>query len=373
MRSEPGKRRQRQAIETERDRLKAILDSMDDGIYIVGRDYRIEFMNLALQSEVGNGEGQFCHAFFGHDPSECEHCQHGIGSFGSESHREWHLSATQRIYELTVSPIHGPDGKIARLHVLRDITERKKLEARVQKYSQSLEAKVAEQADKLLRRQRLALLGEIAAGLAHEIRTPLGAIITGIKLIEKGGQPPKERNMIFGLLNRETTRLERKVSEFLAYAKPRTPQWTETGIQVLFEEVRTLLSTDQGLLGQVDIKCSVQPGTPPWPMDSDQIKEALLNICMNALQALRGEGALALEAKFAGDILEIYLRDNGPGISLDCLPHIFKPFYSRRSDGTGLGLAIAREIIESHGGHITATSIPNLNTTFRITLPFKKR
>src|SRR5512144_3029722 len=100
----------------ERDRLKAILDSMDDGIYILGRDYRIRFMNRALRNDVGDGEGQRCYEFFEHDRASCEECQHGMSSFGPQIRRERFLPKTQKLYDVLISPIHEPGGTIARLH-----------------------------------------------------------------------------------------------------------------------------------------------------------------------------------------------------------------------------------------------------------------
>jgi len=356
-------------VEAGSEYLKTILDSMEDGIYIVGRDYRIEFMNSALQSMHGNGEGRLCYEFFGHHPSNCEHCQHQIGSFGPELRHEWHWQEAGRSYEIIVSPIHSPSGKISRLHILRDITERKKLETQLQQYSRRLETKLAEQAEELIQKERLALLGEISAGLAHEIRTPLGAIITGIRLLEKSHERRQDSDMIFSLLKRETNRLSRKVEEFLSYARPRLPQINQTCIAKLFTEIEAILSTDRELIGNVDIITEIKPPQLIWPLDADRMKEALLNICVNALQALQGKGTLRLEAKsYYEGILEILIRDTGPGIPHDALPHLFKPFFSRRSEGTGLGLAISKDIIEYHRGHIAVTSIPNLHTTFRITL-----
>jgi two-component system, NtrC family, sensor histidine kinase HydH len=375
MKQEPrrkGSAAQRQArIEAERDRLQAIFDSMDDGIYIVGRDYRIEFINRALRREMGSGEGQFCHDFFCHSPSLCRRCQHEMGSFGPELRHEWHLPVTGKTFDMIVSPLHQPDGSISRLHILRDVTERRRLEAELQEYSQNLEAKVAEQAEKLRRRERLALLGEISAGLAHEIRTPLGAIITGIKLLEQGAQDSEERELIFTLLKRETARLEGKVSEFLAYAKPRLPQLKPTHPGSILEEVRAILATDRPLLGNVTIKVTIPPDLPPWPMDGEQIKEVLLNLGVNGLQSLQGKGTLSFQAHHGNECLEIVVRDDGPGIPADALPHIFKPFYSRRSGGTGLGLAICQQIIENHGGYLSATSLPGHCTAFRISLPWR--
>jgi two-component system, NtrC family, sensor histidine kinase HydH len=350
-------------------RFQAVLDSMEDAICIVGPGFRIEFGNLALRNLMGNGEGQICHEFFGHDPSICERCRHEMSSFGPDLRREWHWPEKERFYEIVVSPLHAPDGDISRLHVLRDITERKRLEAQLRRHSGRLETKIAEQAEMLLQKERLALLGEISAGLAHEIRTPLAAIITGIKLIEKGCEQTADSELVFNLLKCETARLERKVQEFLSYAKPRLPQLQQTSIESLFAGIRSILTADHQLLGNVAITLEVKPPTLTWPLDADRMKEALLNICVNALQALGGNGMLRLEARsyYAG-VLELLVRDNGPGISRSVLPHIFKPFYTGRSDGTGLGLAISKDIIEHHRGHITVTSIPNLHTTFRITL-----
>ncbi len=357
-----------QDAESERDRLKAILDSMEDGIYIVGRDYRIDFMNLALRSEMGNGEGKLCHEFFGHDVASCSDCQHGMGSFGPQIRREWTVAATGKTYDMAVAPIHEPDDNISRLHILRDITERKQLEARLQEYSLDLEAKVREQAEKLLRQERLALLGEISAGLAHEIRTPLGAIITGIKLLEKGRESEDDRKLIFDLLMRETTRLNVKVSEFLTYARPRTPQLATVSVPSLFREVSSLVSVDEALVGEVRLESTVDSGLPDWPMDRDLMKEALHNLCVNALQALQGRGVLRLEARFAEGALELLVKDDGPGIPTHEIQNIFKPFYTLRFEGTGLGLSICREIVESHGGRISVSSVPGRATTFRILL-----
>lgn len=356
---------------TDRDQLTAILDSMDDGIYIVSRDYRIEFMNRALRRDLGNGEGRLCHEFFGHDPASCEHCQHGMGSFGPEFRSEWFSEATRRNYEILVSPIHEPDGSISRLHILRDITERKALEAQLKEYSAELEAKVTEQAEQLMRRQRLALLGEIAAGLAHEIRTPLGALLTGVKLLEKADRPLAEREMVAGLLRKEIVRLETKVSEFLTYARPRLPVRKPCSIEALLQEVKTLLETDSERLRETSIRVETAKDLPDWPLDRDQIKEVLLNLGTNAVQALDGKGTLTFEARRNQNLLEMFVRDNGPGIPPDALPRVFQPFYSRRTGGTGLGLAIAKELVEAHGGRLLVTSVAHLHTVFRILLPKK--
>ncbi|MHC1742677.1 MAG: PAS domain-containing sensor histidine kinase [Syntrophobacteraceae bacterium] len=117
------------------------------------------------------------------------------------------------------------------------------------------------------------------------------------------------------------------------------------------------------------IEVVVEQGLAEWWLDGDQIKEAALNLCVNALQSLQGEGHLWLEARASGERLEITVRDDGAGIPREIIPNIFRPFYSLRTAGTGLGLAICKEIVDAHGGRISVSSIPRHMTVFRITLP----
>lgn len=349
--------------------LLAVLNSMEDQIYVVDRDYRIRFMNWSLRRDMGDGEGALCHEFFGHDRETCDECQHGMSSFEPERRREWTSPATGRIYEVSVSPLHGPDGSIFRLHIMRDITERKDLEKALQEHSRSLEAKVQEQARSLFRSERLSLLGEIAAGLAHELRTPLGAILTGVKLLEKEPVDPSRRVMILDLIKKETARLERKLSEFLQYAKGRLPEKKPTAVGRLLNDVAAVLAADTSLTGRVRIRVETALHGDLFPLDADLMKEVLINLGQNALQSLGGSGELLMEAKPVPEGLEILVRDNGPGIASSDMPHVFKPFFTRRAAGTGLGLAICKDIVEAHGGRITVSSLPHVHTTFRILLP----
>jgi nitrogen-specific signal transduction histidine kinase len=181
-------------IRDERDHLRAILENLMDGVFITNRDFRIEFMNQDLLYQFGDGTGKRCCEFFGLSSTNCLSCHEGMSAFGPPQRLEWTSLDTGSTYDMLVSPLTNLDGTNSRLHILRDVTEQKKLEARILEYSHHLEEKVAKQADRLRRQERLALLGEIASGLAHEIRTPLGALLTGVKLLEKGGQEESERD-----------------------------------------------------------------------------------------------------------------------------------------------------------------------------------
>jgi signal transduction histidine kinase len=274
---------------------------------------------------------------------------------------------------MLVSPLPNPDGSNSRLHILRDVTEQKKLEAQLLEYSQNLKHKVAEQADRLRRRERLALLGEIASGLAHEIRTPLGALLTGVKLLEKGAQGESERQLVLSLLRKETLRLKEKLSEFLAYARPRKPDLTSGLVADMLQETVAQLQQDSELTRDVKITYDSAADEAPCYFDRAKMKEVVLNLAVNGLQALNGNGTLRLTSFQSHGQQWIQVTDNGPGITAENLEQIFRPFFTSKREGTGLGLAIAQGIVEDHGGQIRVSSVPDRETTFTVSWPMSAK
>ena len=152
-------------IRAERDRLRAIFENLTDGVFITNRSFEIEFMNQDLQYQFGDGIGKTCHEFFGLSPTNCLQCHEGMSAFGPPQRLEWTSLITASTYDMLVSPLSNPDGTTSRLHILRDVSEQKKLEAKLFEYSQNLEEKVARQADRLRRQEHLALLGCKSGGL----------------------------------------------------------------------------------------------------------------------------------------------------------------------------------------------------------------
>ena len=356
-------------IRDERDRLRAIFENLMDGVFITNRDFRIEFMNQDLLYQFGDGIGKRCCEFFGLSSTNCLQCHEGMSAFGPPQRLEWTSLATGSTYDMLVSPLANPDGTNSRIHILRDVTEQKKLEARILEYSHHLEEKVAKQADRLRRQERLALLGEISSGLAHEIRTPLGALLTGVKLLERGGQRESERDLVLSLLRKETLRLKEKLSEFLAYARPSKPNLTSGLVAELLQE--TVAQLQQDSEHTKDMKITYEPAAEEEPcyFDRAKMKEVILNIGINSLQALDGKGMLRLISFQSHGRQWIQVTDNGPGITAENLDHIFKPFFTSKRDGTGLGLAIALGIVEEHGGEIRVSSVPDRETTFTVSWP----
>jgi signal transduction histidine kinase len=360
-------------IRDERDRLRAIFENLTDGVFITDRNFRIEFMNQDLRFQFGDGVGNRCHEFFGLSSSNCLQCHEGMGVFGPPHRLEWTSLVTRSTYDMLVSPLSNPDGSTSRLHILRDVTEQKKLEAKLLEYSQNLEDKVAKQADSLRRQEHLALLGEIASGLAHEIRTPLGALLTGIKLLEKDSDEGSEKELVLSLLKKETLRLKEKLSEFLAYARPGKPNLAPGLVAELLQETVAQLQQDPELVKDVKIVYEPADKETSCYFDRAKMKEVILNLAVNSLQALKGKGTLRLVSFQSQERQWIQLTDNGPGIAPDDLDQIFKPFFTRKQEGTGLGLAIAQGIVEDHGGQIRASSVPGRETTFTVSWPMAGR
>jgi len=358
-------------IRDERDRLRVIFENLMDGVFITNRDHQIEFMNQDLIYQFGDGLGKKCQELFGLCSTNCRQCHEGMSVFGPPQRLEWTSLVTRSTYDMLVSPLYNPDGSHSRLHILRDVTEQKKLEAQLLEYSQNLEARVTKQADRLRRQERLALLGEISSGLAHEIRTPLGALLTGIKLLEKGSEEGAEKELVLSLLKKETLRLKEKLSEFLAYARPSKPNLTSGLVAELLQETVAQLKQDSELTREVKITYEPNVEEKPCYFDRAKMKEVLLNITINSLQALNGEGRLRLNSFQSRGRQWIQLT--GPGISGENIEQIFKPFFTSKGEGTGLGLSIALGIVEEHGGQITVSSVPDRETTFTVSWPLSGR
>lgn len=231
--------------------------------------------------------------------------------------------------------------------------------------------------DRLSRAERLATLGQVAAGIAHEIRNPLVGIGSTASLLLDEMDPPDPRRQELEVILNETKRLDRIVNQIIDYAKPRSLMPVAFFVSDLVQEAQKLLDApiaDRRIL----INCSIPPTLTQLQADRDQLKQVLLNVLHNAIEASAEGGVLTVTAfEFmrgaeAGMVLTV--ADNGSGIAPGDLPHVFEPFFTRgKHRGTGLGLAICRNIIEAHGGEIHLTSRARLGTTVRIWLPLRQQ
>lgn len=222
--------------------------------------------------------------------------------------------------------------------------------------------------EQLRRADRLSVLGELAAGMAHEIRNPLGSIRGTAEILRDGVAPDDPRAEFADILLKEVDRLNRVVQEFLDFARPgRNESFGRTDLPGVLEETVQLIRA-QALKGGVAITREVPP-LPPFSGDREKIKQALLNLLLNALQAMPQGGDLRIAADQDDRQLRVRISDTGCGIPPTEREKIFNPFYTTRASGTGLGLAITHRIIQGHGGRIEVESEVGVGTTFTFWLP----
>jgi PAS domain S-box-containing protein len=230
---------------------------------------------------------------------------------------------------------------------------------------------------RLLRAERLATLGQVAAGIAHEIRNPLVGIGSTTSLLLEEIEPTDPRRSELEIILRETRRLDRIVNQIIDYARPRSIAPVLFFLPDLVQEVMKLLDVPIAEK-RLKVRSSLPPTLPPFQADRDQIKQVLINLVQNAIEASEEGGALTLTAfelaRGQETGVAIHVMDTGTGVAPEALPHVFEPFFtSGKHRGTGLGLAICRNIVDAHGGDIQLTSQPGKGTTVRVWLPLRQQ
>jgi len=217
--------------------------------------------------------------------------------------------------------------------------------------------------------ERLATAGELAAGMAHEIRNPLAAILNATALLtDDTGLTPEERASTLAALRTETRRLNRILSDFLQFARPQEARRAPGDIREVVQHVGSLIRGDRSRAGRVDVRVAVDPAVPPFAFDRDQVIQVLWNVALNAVEAMNGRGRLSLEVNRQNGDVALSVSDTGGGITAENLPHVFEPFYTGKPNGSGLGLTIAERIVGAHGGRIEIDSEVGRGT--RVTLLF---
>ncbi|MBA2252643.1 MAG: CHASE3 domain-containing protein [Nitrospirales bacterium] len=229
----------------------------------------------------------------------------------------------------------------------------------------------------LSRAERLATLGQVAAGIAHEIRNPLVGIGSTASLLRDDVDPSDPRRADLDVILNETRRLDRIVNQIIDYARPRELAPVVFNVIDIVQEVLKLSDASIAAKG-LTVRSALHPMLPALQADRDQMKQVLLNVVQNAVEAMGTEGTLSLSAfesrRAAEQGMVLTVTDTGAGISSQDLAHVFQPFFTTgKSRGTGLGLAICRNIIEAHAGDIQLTSQPGHGTTVRMWLPLRQQ
>ncbi len=218
------------------------------------------------------------------------------------------------------------------------------------------------------RAEHLATLGELAAGLAHEIRNPLAGIAGVMEIIGQDLPPSSPGRQVLQEVQQEVHRIDRIISELLDYARPKPAQFRPADLYATAERAVTL-ARQQVMSRPIEVRLSKEGNLPPVVHDPGQIQQVLLNLLINSIQAMNGHGSVAVTLAQEGDQVLARVKDTGQGIAPKDLDKLFRPFFTTKGHGTGLGLSLARRIVENHGGRIEVESVPGEGTEFKVWLP----
>ena len=222
------------------------------------------------------------------------------------------------------------------------------------------------------RNERLAAIGQLSAGLAHELRNPLGTIKTSAEMLTKSIGPDQAvAQEMAGFISSEVDRTNSLVTRFLDFARPLAIRLDKADLTQVIDQAVTDVENHRPPYDVVIYK-AYSPDIPPFFFDSELLERVIYNLLLNAAQASPPRASITVKTRQIGDTVEIAVIDRGPGIDPKNLESIFNPFFTTKSSGVGLGLAIVSKIVDEHGGKIAVESKPGEGAVFRVYLPFRE-
>lgn len=221
------------------------------------------------------------------------------------------------------------------------------------------------------RAEHLATLGELAAGLAHEIRNPLAGIAGVLEVLGRDLPESSSSREIWKEVRHEIEHIQKILTDLLEYARPRPPQFQRGDLNAAAEQA-VRLAQQQVLSRPIRIELGKAPELPPVEHDAALIQQVLLNLLLNAAQAIEEAGTIEIRLEARGPFAVARVSDTGRGIDPAHLPNIFRPFFTTKGKGTGLGLSLAQRIVEDHGGSIEVASTPGKGSCFTLRIPFQR-
>ena len=264
----------------------------------------------------------------------------------------WHPQKEHRILGVSSSPLIIPEvGVVGHVYSFQDLTDEKRREVEYRA------------------KDRMATLGRMAAGIAHEIRNPLASIAGSVKLLQSISELDEDQVKLIAIVRRESERLNKLVSDFLLYSRDQRFEFRRVNIVNLLEETLLLLENHPLFGPRYRIERKFARRELPVSVDADKIRQVFWNICDNSLKAMPEGGTLTAQVEQRGDKIRIVLADTGTGFSSVQIDKLFEPFQSGFSEGTGLGLALVYQIIQGHHGSVELDSKPGTGARFVIELP----
>lgn len=344
-------------IEETKQYLENLLENANDVIYTLDLDQRFTYVNSKVET-------------WGYRKEEL------IGrpyvSLLSRRHRGRRLKTTldigaKQVYEVevlsrtgqartvmvSVSPLYDPEGRISGvLGIARDMTEVKRLELQIRNS------------------EKLASIGKLAAGVAHEVNNPLGGILNCLYNLRRKNLSPEREQEYLSSMEDGLRRVQKIVRQLLDFSQQQAPALSATDINAVVDQV--LVLTHHALVANnVELVKHLSPDLPSLMVDRHMMEQVLVNLLLNAAQAIKGGGVITIRTRMLEDVCALEVEDTGCGIPSSVLPHIFDPFFTTKGtgEGTGLGLSVSLGIIERHGGRILVDSEVGKGTVFTVCLP----
>lgn len=280
--------------------------------------------------------------------------------------RVWNLYPSFALDQILEVPLFCAAGVFTGLLARRERKQRADLERVTEQLGQVYQ-ELQDNFEQMKRAERLSALGQLAAGMAHEVRNPLASIAGAAGILQRNLRLQNSQAECLTIIVKECQRLNDLLTHFLAFARPRSPQYQTVEIASLFRAVLDLAG--HAATGKT-IRFHTEVGAVgPLDCDPELLQQVILNLVINSIQALPQGGEVELLAKPEDSRIVIQVRDNGCGVREPDRDRIFDPFFTTKETGTGLGLPVAHKIVEQHGGFMTAQNNPGGGMTFSVVLP----
>ncbi|AZB42524.1 PAS domain S-box protein [Bacillus sp. FJAT-42376] len=353
LRNVSDRNRMEKELRESEEKFRKIFSGALEGIVLFDSHYRIIAANpvSAKIFEMTHEEIEQCNLYSLLFPDKSKQPSDFLAEFQKEEEgtEEIHLQSKNGQNKILDFSLKLNLNENMHLAIFRDVTERKELEERLRKSD------------------TLNVVGELAAGIAHEIRNPMTALKGFIQLLE--GSVKDDFGMYFNVIKSELNRIESIITEFLVLAKPQAVHFEQNSIVKIMKDTMELLNA-QAIFSNVQLELSEEGDIPSIYCEPNQMKQVFINILKNAIEVMPGGGTVKSVLKMQGpDQLSISIKDEGNGIPEDKLKRLGEPFYTTKDRGTGLGLMVSYKIIEEHRGKVRVESKVGKGTTFFITLP----
>jgi len=341
-----------------------INELMEEDVMVISPSYEIIDINETLSKRLGLNKkqviGRFCYEISHRQTTPCAGNKHPCPLKKSietrKSSKTTHIHRgpgdTEIFYSISCYPIFQEGNVVAVVEIGRDITK----DINMQKI--------------MMQQEKLASIGRLAAGVAHEINNPMTTILTTAMLIQEELDPSDPNYAELKTIADETLRCRKIVNSLLSFARQTKPEKNRYDINEIIQDA-VALTRKQAAFKDVALETELTRDLPTVMVDRDQIQQVFINLALNAIEATDGGGKVTFSSRVnkADDVVSVFVRDTGKGIPEEDLDRIFEPFFTTKDTGTGLGMAITHGLVEQNDGTIEVQSTVGTGTTFEIRLP----